>query len=74
MILPTISKEEFFIWKCEDCEVIFSIVHPIIHFEHDELQPVRFFHWGNKKDKPGCPHCLQRNTFMIEDINTLKEN
>jgi hypothetical protein len=72
MNLPIIKEEECWLWKCVDCEVIFTIKHPLIHFEHGKLQPVSFFHWGSKKDKPGCPHCLKRNTFLIEDINTLK--
>jgi hypothetical protein len=72
MKLPVVIEDDYYIWECQDCGQHFCILHPMIIFEHGELLPINFMHWGNKSSKPGCPHCLKRNTIRIEDINKLK--
>ena len=71
MKLPIVMEKEYSLWECleEECGARFCILHPVIRFEHGELLPVDFMHWGNKESKPGCPHCCKRNTILVEDIN-----
>ena len=72
MKLPIVMEDDYYIWECKNCGQRFCILHPVIRWEHGELLPVEFMHWGNKESSPACPHCAKKKTFRIEDINYFK--